>query len=144
VVQEGLTNALKHAPGQPVRVELDAGTDHLVVTVRSVRPTSPRTVRGRPARPPPPSAERASGRLPSTSTPRAARSRPARPTVTTFSVRSCAPRPAVRAPTPGVVHPSPVTTPPPPHRHPRAECTGTPGRSLTAWFAPVVAAGRCC
>ncbi|WP_165362890.1 sensor histidine kinase [Promicromonospora panici] len=38
VVQEGLTNALKHAPGQPVRVTLDAGADRLVVTVRNPLP----------------------------------------------------------------------------------------------------------
>lgn len=38
VVQEGLTNALKHAPGQPVRIALDAGADRLVVTVRNRLP----------------------------------------------------------------------------------------------------------
>lgn len=35
VVREGLTNALKHAPGQPVRVALTAGAGRLTVTVRS-------------------------------------------------------------------------------------------------------------
>ncbi|GAA4723902.1 Signal transduction histidine kinase [Promicromonospora umidemergens] len=38
VVQEGLTNALKHAAGQPVRVALAGGPDRLVVTVRSPLP----------------------------------------------------------------------------------------------------------
>ncbi|MFD2793136.1 sensor histidine kinase [Promicromonospora vindobonensis] len=38
VVQEGLTNALKHAPGQPVRVALAAGAERLVVTVRNPLP----------------------------------------------------------------------------------------------------------
>ena len=38
VVQEGLTNALKHAAGHPVRVALAAGPDRLVVTVRSSLP----------------------------------------------------------------------------------------------------------
>ncbi|MEU4362584.1 histidine kinase [Promicromonospora sp. NPDC023987] len=38
VVQEGLTNALKHAEGQPVRVALAAGPERLVVTVRSPLP----------------------------------------------------------------------------------------------------------
>jgi signal transduction histidine kinase len=38
VVQEGLTNALKHAPGQPVRVTLDADPRRLVVTVRNPLP----------------------------------------------------------------------------------------------------------
>lgn len=38
VVQEGLTNALKHAPGRPVRVALDVGADRLVVTVRNPLP----------------------------------------------------------------------------------------------------------
>lgn len=38
VVQEGLTNALKHAPGRPVRVALDTGADRLVVTVRNPLP----------------------------------------------------------------------------------------------------------
>ena len=41
VVQEGLTNALKHAPGQPVQVALDAGPDRLVVTVRNPLPEPP-------------------------------------------------------------------------------------------------------
>jgi signal transduction histidine kinase len=38
VVQEGLTNALKHAPGQPVRVALDADGERLLVTVRNPLP----------------------------------------------------------------------------------------------------------
>ncbi len=38
VVQEGLTNALKHAPGQPVRVLLEADAERLVVTVRNPLP----------------------------------------------------------------------------------------------------------
>ncbi|GHH78336.1 sensor histidine kinase [Promicromonospora soli] len=38
VVQEGLTNALKHAPGQPVRVALDADEERLLVTVRNPLP----------------------------------------------------------------------------------------------------------
>lgn len=38
VVREGLTNALKHAPGQTVRVALDAGTERLVVTMRNPLP----------------------------------------------------------------------------------------------------------
>ncbi|MEV0953759.1 hypothetical protein [Promicromonospora sp. NPDC050249] len=41
VVQEGLTNALKHAPGRPVRVALDAGPGRLVVTVRNPLPEPP-------------------------------------------------------------------------------------------------------
>jgi signal transduction histidine kinase len=41
VVQEGLTNALKHAPGQPVRVALDASAERLVVAVRNPLPESP-------------------------------------------------------------------------------------------------------
>ncbi|MGI5187900.1 sensor histidine kinase [Promicromonospora sp. CA-289599] len=41
MVQEGLTNALKHAPGQPVRVALDAGPERLVVTVRNPLPEPP-------------------------------------------------------------------------------------------------------
>jgi signal transduction histidine kinase len=41
VVQEGLTNAIKHAPGQPVRVALDAGPGSLVVTVRNPLPDPP-------------------------------------------------------------------------------------------------------
>lgn len=54
VVQEGLTNALKHAPGHPVRVELDAaGAERLVVTVRNPLPT--------PAAGPAPGEETASG-----------------------------------------------------------------------------------
>lgn len=38
VVQEGLTNALKHAAGQPVRVELATRTGRLVVTVHNPLP----------------------------------------------------------------------------------------------------------
>lgn len=38
VVQEGLTNALKHAPGQPVRILLETDPDRLVVTVRNRMP----------------------------------------------------------------------------------------------------------
>lgn len=38
VVREGLTNALKHAPGQPVRVALDPQTDLLAVSVRNPLP----------------------------------------------------------------------------------------------------------
>lgn len=42
VVQEGLTNALRHAPGAPVRVELVAtGQDRLVVSIRNPLPTTP-------------------------------------------------------------------------------------------------------
>jgi signal transduction histidine kinase len=41
VVQEGLTNALKHAPGQPVRIALDADPRRLVVTVRNPLPGPP-------------------------------------------------------------------------------------------------------
>jgi signal transduction histidine kinase len=40
VVREGLTNALKHAPGQPVRVALDAGSERLLITVRNPLPGS--------------------------------------------------------------------------------------------------------
>lgn len=38
VVQEGLTNALKHAPGQPVRVTLGPSPEGLVVAVRNPLP----------------------------------------------------------------------------------------------------------
>ncbi|WP_275005467.1 sensor histidine kinase [Promicromonospora iranensis] len=40
VVREGLTNALKHAPGQPVRVVLDAGSERLLITVHNPLPGS--------------------------------------------------------------------------------------------------------
>ncbi|WP_285108368.1 hypothetical protein [Promicromonospora sp. MEB111] len=40
VVQEGLTNALKHAPGQPVRVELREDAERLVVVLRNPLPAS--------------------------------------------------------------------------------------------------------
>ncbi|MFJ3407513.1 sensor histidine kinase [Promicromonospora sp. NPDC090134] len=40
VVQEGLTNALKHAPGQPVRVVLQEDGERLVVVVRNPLPAS--------------------------------------------------------------------------------------------------------
>jgi signal transduction histidine kinase len=38
VAQEGLTNALKHAPGAPVRLSVDASELALVVTVENERP----------------------------------------------------------------------------------------------------------
>jgi signal transduction histidine kinase len=41
VVQEGLTNALKHAPGRPVRVALDVRPGRLVVNVRNPLPEPP-------------------------------------------------------------------------------------------------------
>lgn len=41
VVQEGLTNALKHAPGLPVRIVLDASAERLVVAVRNPLPDPP-------------------------------------------------------------------------------------------------------
>ncbi|MFD7308902.1 sensor histidine kinase [Promicromonospora sp. NPDC059942] len=40
VVQEALTNALKHAPGQPIRVVLQEDTERLVVVVRNPLPAS--------------------------------------------------------------------------------------------------------
>ncbi|WP_433225720.1 sensor histidine kinase [Actinomadura formosensis] len=46
IVQEGLTNARKHAPGEPVRVRLDAGTG---LDIEIVNPLPP----GPPALPPP-------------------------------------------------------------------------------------------
>jgi signal transduction histidine kinase len=41
VAQEGLTNALKHAPGAPVQVTVDAGEDATVITVRNGPPHDP-------------------------------------------------------------------------------------------------------
>ncbi|MFI0408436.1 sensor histidine kinase [Actinomadura sp. 3N508] len=41
IVQEGLTNARKHAPGAAVRVTLDAGTDLDIEVVNGVPPSSP-------------------------------------------------------------------------------------------------------
>lgn len=44
VVQEGLTNALKHAPGQPVRIQLTGVPgDGLTVEVLNPAPSAPRT-----------------------------------------------------------------------------------------------------
>ncbi|MFI2366100.1 sensor histidine kinase [Promicromonospora sp. NPDC019610] len=40
VVQEGLTNALKHAPGQPVRIVLQEDGERLVVVVRNPLPAA--------------------------------------------------------------------------------------------------------
>lgn len=41
IVQEGLTNARKHAPGAPVRVTLDAGTDLDIELVNALPPGPP-------------------------------------------------------------------------------------------------------
>ena len=41
VAQEGLTNALKHAPGAPVQVTVDAGDDATVITVQNRPPHDP-------------------------------------------------------------------------------------------------------
>ena len=43
VVQEGLTNALRYAPGAPTAVTLSREGDHLVVEVCNDRPQNPRT-----------------------------------------------------------------------------------------------------
>jgi signal transduction histidine kinase len=45
VVQESLTNAVRHAPGAPVRVQLDRDPDEIVVAVTN--PAPPRTRRRR-------------------------------------------------------------------------------------------------
>jgi signal transduction histidine kinase len=42
--QEGITNALKHAPGAPIQVRIDANTDHLTVAIENApapAPTAP-------------------------------------------------------------------------------------------------------
>ncbi|MER7548244.1 sensor histidine kinase [Actinomadura sp.] len=41
IVQEGLTNARKHAPGAPVRVSLDAGSDLDIEIVNALSPGAP-------------------------------------------------------------------------------------------------------
>ncbi|GAA1673515.1 histidine kinase [Nonomuraea maheshkhaliensis] len=47
IVQEGLTNARKHAPGRPVTVVVaDAGAEELVVEVRNPLPSGPAVVAG--------------------------------------------------------------------------------------------------
>ena len=40
VVQEGTTNAMKHAPGTPIRIVLGAGSDEIELHVMNDRPTS--------------------------------------------------------------------------------------------------------
>nr|BFF20686.1 hypothetical protein GCM10025730_42070 [Promicromonospora thailandica] len=94
VVRKGLTNALKHAPGQPVRVALDPQTDLLAVSVRN--PCRNGRTSQPPAIPRESAAARASGPWPSTSAPPAGRSRPGRRTAPTSSGPSyarCRPAP---------------------------------------------------
>jgi signal transduction histidine kinase len=46
IVQEALSNVIRHAPGAAVEVRCDRGTDSIAIAVESSRPTSPGTVEG--------------------------------------------------------------------------------------------------